>query len=123
MKNDYCWKIHSLGIADKLKEVYYTVDISENDMKRFCNTSFDQVLKCIGKDYKVKTGSNEDFKSLYSYAYDAIVSDANIGKWKKRNWKCFISKNQIKALRKAYRKILSKNERFFVKIPFIQFKF
>ena len=123
MKNDYCWRMSHLEIADKLTEVYHTVDISKNDTKKFYNTNFDMVLEYIGKDYKSKKEANSiGHKSLYSYAYDAIVDISNIGRWKKSKWKYIISKSQIKALRKAYHTILhnhrAKDDRYFVRIPF-----
>lgn len=106
------WTIHFPLIMDKLVEVYHTVDISEADVKFFHNVDLDFVLEIIGNQYR-KEG---DASSSFSIAYEKIVEDANRCNKKASRYKYWISKKQIKSLRKAFKKIASKD--FFVRIPF-----
>lgn len=106
------WTIHFPLIMDKLVEVYHIVDISEADVEYFHNVDLDFVLDIIGNQYR-KEG---DTSSSFSIAYEKIVEDANRHNKKAGQYKYWISKKQIKSLRKAFKKIASKD--FFVRIPF-----
>lgn len=126
MKMEYSrfWISHSADILDKLVDVYQKIQISEKDVDKYNNLNFDDILKIIG-NYYVDDSKEQLHLTVYSIAYDRIASVANINNTKKGRFKYWVSKKQIKALRKAYKQIYNFrrntsaiNTHYFVKIPY-----
>ncbi len=115
------WLSHSVDIMDKLVDVYQKIQISKEDVDKYQNVNFDEILEIIG-NYYADEYKKEIHLTVYSIAYEKIVSVANTNNTKKNRFKYWVSKKQIKSLRKAYRQIYNslRNEstQYFVKIPY-----
>ena len=115
------WISHSVDIMDKLVDVYQKINIPQKDIDKYQNINFDKILEIIGNHF-ADDSKNQIHISVYSIAYDRIVSIANNNNTKKGRFKYWVSKKQIKSLRKAYRKIYNvrrnSTTHFFVKVPY-----
>lgn len=115
------WRLHSLDIMDKLVDVYQKINITDEQVKGFYNVNFDKVLQYIGKFYSNESEDNI-YLSSYSIAYNKIINIANSNNNSKKRFKYWVSKNQIKSLRRAYKQIYNAHKlghtRFFVKVPY-----
>lgn len=115
------WISHSVDIIDKLVEVYQKIQILESDVDKYCNLKFDEILEIIGNYYS-DDSKEQIHLTVYSIAYEKIASVANTQNTKKKRYKYWVSKKQIKSLRKAYRQIYNAKKNgsthYFVKIPY-----
>lgn len=90
---------------------YVTLNCNQD----YLNTEFDKILKILGKYYFNKPALGTD--GICSLIKDKINQEWHLNSLKKSIQQKRVSSNQVKTIRRAFRRIKDKNQHF-IRIPF-----